>query len=76
MQNMELADLMRQITPHRSNGSGIQGGTIRGDPLYAQLACLQDCLKASEKGDHIRMARIVIQDLEEQPLESAIVHNG
>jgi len=73
---MKLANLMRQIAPDGLNGGGIQGGTIGRNPFDRQLACLQGVLKASEKGDHVLVRRIVVQDLEKEPLEGAIVHDG
>jgi hypothetical protein len=73
---MKLANLMWQIAPDGSNGGWIQAGSVSRDALYGQLPCLQDSLKASEKGDHVLLGRIVVKHLEKQPLEGAIVHDG
>ena len=55
---------------------GIQGGTIGGDTLDGQLSCLQNCLKASKKGDHILVVGIMVENLKKQTLESAVVNDG
>jgi hypothetical protein len=49
------------------------GYTIGGNPFDRQLPCLEGVLKASEKGDHVLMRRIVVKDLEKEPLEGAVV---
>jgi hypothetical protein len=73
---MELADLMGHGAEHRCDRRRIQRRAIGGDTAHGQLASLQGALKVLEKGDHIVVRRIMIQDLIKQALEGAVVHDG
>lgn len=72
---MEFANLVGQIAPDNLDGGRIQGGAIGGDTLDGQLSRLQDCLKASEKGDQILVVGIMVKNLEKQTLERAVVND-
>src|SRR5262245_45958651 len=67
---------MRDRAENLGDRFRVQRGGIRGDAAQSQTALFKTGVKAPEKRLDIFMAGVVIQNLEKQTLEGAIVDNG
>lgn len=76
LENMELANLMRDRPENLGNRLGIQRRRVSCDGTDLEATLLQSRLETLEKRDDVGMRGIVVQHLISQTLESAIVYNG
>jgi hypothetical protein len=74
--DVELADLMGHIAEHYTQRLGIQGRTVGCDTLQLQAAQLHCHSEPAEESGDVSVVGIVIEHLEEEPLEGAIVDDG
>jgi len=73
--DVELADLVRDITEDLQNRPGIESRTVGRDALEFQTTAIEDPLEATEEPQDIYVCRIVIKDFVDEPLELSVVHD-
>ena len=73
--DMERADLMRNITEDTDDRVRIQGRTVCGNSVQFKPAGLQNRLETAEKLFDIFFGGIVVEDFVDQPPKVAVVHD-
>ena len=70
--DMEGAELMRDLAEDRGDRLGIQRRAVGGDPLDGQPTGRQGGMEAAEEGRDVHVRRVVIEDPVGEPLEGAL----
>ncbi len=73
--DVEFADLVRDVAEDLQNGLRIQSGTVGGDPLELQASVIEDLLEAPEELQDVLVRGVMVEDVEDEPLETAVVHD-
>ena len=76
LDDMELADLMRNIAEDRGNRLGVQRGAVAGDAQQRQTARRQSPLEAPEKPLDVPVRGVAVEHLVQEPPVPAIVYDG
>jgi hypothetical protein len=72
-QDVEATNLVLDCAEDLENGLRIQIRTVRRDSLKGQLAAGQGRLEPPEERPDISLSRVVVEDLEAQPFEGAVI---
>ncbi len=73
---VELTDLVFHVSEHLGDGNWIQSGRIRRDPEQCLGMGIERVLESPEEGNDVLMFRIVVQDLVQQAVETAVLNDG
>ena len=73
--DVELADLVRHVAKDIQNRLRIHGRTVGRDPLELQTTAIEDPLESSEEVQHVLVRWVVVEDVVDEPLEAAVVHD-
>lgn len=73
--DMETANLMRDITKNFSNRLRIQGGSVGGNPLERQTSAVQDIFEPMEEPHDIHVGGVVIKHIVQKSLVVSVVHD-
>jgi hypothetical protein len=73
--DMELANLVRDITEDLQDRLGIESRAVGRDSLEFQATAIEDQLEASEEPQDILVRRVVVEDFVENPLELSVIHD-
>ena len=73
---MKLAQLMRHPTKDLGEGLGIERRAIGGDTPQCQVTRLQSAFEPTEKSSDVLVGGIVVSDVIEEALVTAIIDRG
>ena len=73
--DVELADLVRDITEDLQDRLGIESRAVGRDSLEFQTTAIEDPLEATEEPQDICVCRVVIKDFVDEPFELSVVHD-
>ena len=73
LEDVECAELVRNLAEDGGDRLGIQRRAVGRDPLEGQAARLQGRVESAEERLDVLVGRVVIEDLVEEPLEGAVV---
>lgn len=76
LEDMEGANLMRDLTKDGRQGLGIQGRPIGGHAPQDELALAQGLLEPAQERCDVLMLRIVIEHLVEEACKRVVAHDG